>query len=151
MEAGYPKKAVCKRDSFFRQAVLGCQNQDISTVPEHLIGIWKSTDARYATCYVEFSKKFVTFGTDNQSVRTHDIRKINSTPLQDNRIVYTFHYRDNEREKWQLIVTYNAHPEPTIRLKNLQGVWVLSNSEDVESEDACEEEHFSFTEAYKAV
>jgi hypothetical protein len=23
MEAGYPKKAVCKRDSFFRQAVLG--------------------------------------------------------------------------------------------------------------------------------
>jgi len=112
-------------------ACISCQNQNSATVPEHLIGIWRSADARYADRYLEFSKNLVTFGTGSNSEATHHVQKVEPEKFDDNGIVYTFYYKDKERETGQLTLTYNPGPVPNIRLKNHREIWQLSESKDM--------------------
>ncbi len=110
---------------------IGCK-QDTITVPQHLIGVWKTSAPTFADRSLEFSENVLAFGIGNEDAVSHFIGKIESVTLEDNRIEYTFHYKDSEEEKWMLILTYSPDSGGVIQLKNRTEIWKISHCEVLE-------------------
>lgn len=109
---------------------IGCKQDN--TVPQHLIGVWKTSTPKFEGCYLKFSESFLVFGTADGDGVLHFIRKIESVKLEENKILYTIHYKDQEEEKWVLILTYSLDSGGVIQLKNRTEIWKISNNEELE-------------------
>ena len=106
---------------------IGCQDMQDVTVPLHLIGIWETSAPKFEDRYLEFTERLIIFGTGEDSLKLHRIWKIETTKSKGNRILYTFHYKDSEGEKWTLALTYNPDSGGTIQLQNRDEIWEKSD------------------------
>lgn len=106
---------------------IGCQDMQDVTVPLHLIGIWETSAPKFEDRYLEFTERLIIFGTGEDSWKLHRIWKIETAKSKGNRILYTFHYKDSEEEKWTLALTYNPDSGGTIQLQNRDEIWEKSD------------------------
>ena len=98
----------------------GCQKE--VTVPQHLIGVWETSGPKYADCYIRITEDSLIFGVGEGTELLHTIVKIEDTQ-KNNGIIYTFHYKDSEGEKWTLSLLYNPDSGGAIQLQNRQEIW----------------------------
>lgn len=94
----------------------GCQPERKS-LPAGLIGVWKSSDPRYAGRFLQFSHDRVTFGTGKGSVSIHTITKIVRMPQADT-FHYTITYVNEEGQNYRLAFVYDPARGGVIWFKN---------------------------------
>jgi hypothetical protein len=104
---------------------LGCQEN--IPLPQHLIGVWKTSAPQYEDRYLKITENSLIYGTGKGEEVSHTIEKIHGKQ-EDGETIYTIHYRDMEGEKWSLTFIYNP-VSGTIKLKNKNDIWEKVKSE----------------------
>lgn len=94
----------------------GCQPGNKST-PDDLIGVWKTTDSRYAGRSFELTKDHIIFGTGENSASFHPIAEIQKLP-QAGANLYTIIYVNQEGQKYKFSFFYNSDSGGVIWFKN---------------------------------
>ena len=92
------------------------------TVPEALMGEWRTPAPRYEDRYLRFTTSSLAFGIGDGQEVSHPIRKIKATK-EHHATVYTVHYSDSEGDESTLMLTYRFDTEETIQLKNRNEIW----------------------------
>jgi hypothetical protein len=108
-------------------ALIGCQDNSNRTVPPHLIGVWTTSTPKYADRFLQFTEHHLIFGIGTGQEISHSIDKVDSTQANGRDIVYTFHYKDAEGEKWTLTVTYYMDTK-ILKLQYRDDIWELTRS-----------------------
>jgi hypothetical protein len=106
----------------------GCQKN--IPVPQHLIGVWKTSAPQYEDRYLKITEDSLIFGIGNGEEVSHTIEKIN-VEQEGGETIYTFHYKDKEGEKWDLTLIYSP-VAGTIKLKHKNDIWEKVKSESPE-------------------
>jgi len=97
----------------------GCQGK--VSVPQHLLGVWKTSKPQYEDRYLKITEDSLTYGIGNGEEVSHSIEKIN-VEQEGGETIYTLHYKDMEGEKWDLTLIYSP-VSGTIKLKNRNDIW----------------------------
>jgi len=83
--------------------VAGCGAQQSSTLPEELVGVWRTPTPPYADRYFELQPRAISFGTGGGSAPTHVIDSVEMT-RQGHQTLYTVTYRDGgQRYRWSFL------------------------------------------------
>jgi hypothetical protein len=100
-------------------SLMACQ--DNIPLPQHLVGVWKTSAPQYEDRYLKITEDSLIYGIGEGEEVSHTVERI--TAKQENgETTYTFHYKDAEGEKWDLVLIYNPASE-TVRLKNRNDTW----------------------------
>ncbi|MDQ7844493.1 MAG: hypothetical protein QN141_12110 [Armatimonadota bacterium] len=102
----------------------GCGTRRSSTVPEELVGVWRTPTPPYADRYFELRPDAIVFGTGEGGSSSHPIDRVESR-RQGPLTLYTVFYRDGEqRYRWAFLYDPVGR---SIRMKNRVGiVWSKS-------------------------
>lgn len=102
--------------------LLACGARKFPSVPDELVGVWKTSAPQYADRFFELRKSFIVFGTGEASVSVHFIEYVEEAPAGE-RTLYTISYLDDgKRYRWSF--SYDPEHGKVIRLKNqTQMVW----------------------------
>ena len=98
----------------------GCQEN--VPVPQHLIGVWKTSAPQYEDRYLKITENSLIYGIGSGEEVAHSIEKID-VEQKDGETTYTFHYKDIEGEKWSLTLIYSPVSGGIIKLKNKNDIW----------------------------
>lgn len=105
---------------------LECSFHRVVSMPEDLIGVWKTPDKKYADRYFELEKDQVVFSTGGRGVTAHPIDRIEEYS-ENGKIQFIIYYPNDEGDEYQFSFYY----DPTyrvIRFKNQEqfewGKWV---------------------------
>jgi len=95
--------------------------QENIPLPQHLVGVWKTSAPQYEDRYLKITEGSLTYGIGEGEEVSHTVKRIN-VKQENGETIYTFHYRDAEGEKCDLALIYNPVSE-TVRLKNRNDTW----------------------------
>ena len=101
---------------------LGCQSRETAVVPDELVGVWKTAQAKYEDRSFQFTRDTLIFGIGQDHVDVHPIRKIEKT--QEGQVfLYAVTYLDR-REGVLNTFSFSHDPNPggLIKLKNQSGI-----------------------------
>jgi hypothetical protein len=104
----------------------GCQQDN--TIPPQLIGMWTADDPKYEGRYMKFTDNFLIFGIGDGREVSHYVEKIEAEQAGEG-TSYSFHYRDSEGEKWTLNFIYDPGSGGTIKMRNRDEIWRMSDRE----------------------
>ena len=96
-----------------------------ATIPDELIGVWKTLAFKYRDTFFELRKKAITFGTKEGDINTYTIKNIKRKKNRnDEWISYTVYYQNEYLQKSEFHFYYNSSQNGLIRSKNQQNlVW----------------------------
>ena len=100
---------------------LGCQYRLLNSVPEDLIGVWKTAERKYADRYFELKKDRIIFSTGGWKVTAHPIERIEERGGSE-KILYIIFYPNYDGNEYQFSFYYDP----------LQGVIRFKNQEQFE-------------------
>jgi len=90
-----------------------------NTVPEELLGVWKTSAPKYKDCFLELTKVAIIFRTAEGEDDYNTIKSIKMKKIpKENRILYTISYLDRERQEFKFPIYYNQKNSGVIRFKN---------------------------------
>jgi hypothetical protein len=93
--------------------VSGCGTKTYKEVPDQVMGVWKTTAAKYGDRYFELKKDSIVFGQGGHSVTTYSITNIKVKDAKLYKIEYVG--GEGQAEQWEF--TYD--PETNVlRLKS---------------------------------
>ncbi len=95
---------------------LGCQYRQLSSVPEELIGVWKTAERKYADRFFELKKDRIIFSTGGWGVSAHPIDRIEER-REDGNLLYIIYYPNGPGDE----IEFSFYYDPTqgvIRFKN---------------------------------
>ncbi|MFQ5897231.1 MAG: hypothetical protein ACE5JN_03200 [Candidatus Methylomirabilia bacterium] len=95
----------------------GCQFGQHTTVPDDLIGVWKTSAPKYADRFFEITKDTIIFGTGNGNTTVHPIWKI-ETARDSYDTLYTISYVALEGEVYNFSFYHALTGGGVIRFKN---------------------------------
>ncbi len=72
--------------------LVGCGSQSRS-IPDDLVGVWRTTTPTYADRSIEFTRTTITFGTGNGGSYTRTVVAVEKSEEQGE-VLYTVSYRD---------------------------------------------------------
>ncbi len=102
---------------------LGCSFHSVVSMPEDLIGVWKTAEKKYADRYFELRAERVIFSTGGWGVTAHPIDRIEEYS-EDGKILYIVYYPNEEGDEYQFSFYYDS-AQSVIRFKNQeQFEWV---------------------------
>ena len=104
---------------FLVGAFSGCRVARLESVPDELVGVWKTTSPRYQDRFFEISEDLVVFGTGGRNTEAHPIVSI-SEALEDERLLYAISYESAEGEESEFSFYYDPAGSGVIRFKNQQ-------------------------------
>ena len=98
-------------------ASLGCRSERTTTVPNELVGVWKTSEPRYADRFLELTTTSIVFGAGEGAA---DIRPISGVQKvrEQGGLLYTVLYANAEGREATFSFYYDPAPPGTIRLKN---------------------------------
>ena len=99
---------------------------DKTAVPEHLLGVWGTSEPKFAHCKIEFLQGHLILGLANGRDTYCRIDKITSVQESGQRVMYTIHYRDEGGSGSTLCFRYDPHSGGTLQLKNHSEIWERS-------------------------
>ncbi len=97
----------------------GCESRESRTVPEELLGVWKTSAPKYRDCYLQLTEESIIFantavaGGYNMN-RISKIEKVH----EGEETLYTIHYKDSQGQEYKLPFFYHPSSGGAIRLKN---------------------------------
>ena len=112
-------KGFCSALIIIFVALLGCQSKDSSTLPNELLGVWKTAAPKYKDCSFVLKEGFIIYISGNllENIDVNFISRIEKTP-RDAGIFYTLHCLKSKGQEF--IVSFYYYPEEggIIRFKN---------------------------------
>jgi hypothetical protein len=114
-----------------------CGRKATISIPEELIGVWKTTAPPYADRFFEIKTDEVVFGTGEETFDTYPITKIKTEKdPKEQRTLYTLYYRSIEGQEYQFSFYYDPENHGTIRFKNQKEMaWTKKEASDEKSDD----------------
>lgn len=110
----------------------GCHSGE-SSLPEELIGVWKTSAPKYRHSYIEFMSRIVIFGnTEKNHTLIYHINKVEKVNEEES-ILYTI--TSNSKEEEEYMFSFHHHPgnDAVIRLKNQNQIeWKKSDTQTTE-------------------
>lgn len=100
---------------------LGCQSAKDNTVPNALVGVWKTSAQKYADRFFEITADRVIFAIGGGKTNSHPIAEI-ETLREETRILYTITYLSAEAKKYKFSFYYDPANGGVIRFKNQQRI-----------------------------
>jgi len=100
------------------------------TVPDDLIGVWKTSAPQYEDRFFEIKKDQIIFGTGDGNSDTHRINNIEMEKIRgvESRL-YTIHYKNLEGQEYKFSFYYDPIKHGVIRFKNQDNiVWTREES-----------------------
>jgi hypothetical protein len=100
------------------------------TVPDDLIGVWKTSTPQYEDRFFEIKKDEIIFGTGEGNSDTHRINNIEMEKIRgvESRL-YTIHYKNLEGQECKFSFYYDPTKRGVIRFKNQEKmVWTREES-----------------------
>ena len=89
----------------------------IKTVPDQLLGVWKTKDARYADRSLEFTPQSVTFSTGGSGSQTYTIDEIEKVSVKSETL-YTITYMDTHLDEYRLSFFFHGTDGGMLSFKN---------------------------------
>ena len=99
----------------------GCQPETNTTVPDELVGVWKTSAPKYADRFFELTKDVVIFGTGEKNDLVHAILNVEEVRA-NKRILYTIHYGNEEGQEYEWSFYYDSANGGAIRFKNQEEI-----------------------------
>jgi len=97
--------------------IMGCQSRKDNPVPENLLGVWKTSEPRYANRFFKLTKDAITFGTGGDNVDTYPIASIERTRDEEG-LLYNIHYLIREGQQYTFSIYYDSTNHGVIHFKN---------------------------------
>jgi len=102
-------------------------NRDL---PDKLLGVWETTEAKYEDRYFLLDKKAIGFGTGDGNVDWYEITQVDAA-IRRNKTLYTIEYKTDEGTVFRRSLYYYAGNGGTIKFENQANIeWVLVDNED---------------------
>jgi hypothetical protein len=97
----------------------GCRSERTRTVPDELVGVWKTSEPRYADRFLELTRTSIAFGTGEGKADVRSVAAVEKA-REDGKILYTVSYADPEGHESTFSFYYDPARAGVIRLKNQQ-------------------------------
>lgn len=109
----------------FTIILFGCQEKKLLLVPDNLVGIWKTTESRYADRSFEFTHSAIIFGIGEGEFERYTIDYLKMKRTRDGKsTIYTIFYHDQEGEEYILTFYYYPEKNGVIKVKYQENtVW----------------------------
>jgi hypothetical protein len=102
----------------FLVIILGCESKKIASVPDNLIGVWGTSDPKYADRTFEITRSDVIFQTGEGTFDTYSIASIEMEKNQGENPLYTINYKNKEGLKYKFIFSHDPKDGGLIKFKN---------------------------------
>jgi hypothetical protein len=97
-------------------------------LPDELVGVWTTSDPRYADRHLDLTKATIIFGTGKESIDTNFISNVEKR-LQDKAILYTIYFHRVGGPEDRVSFYYDPANGGIIRFKNQEHIdWKKGNS-----------------------
>ncbi len=96
--------------------ILGCGTKPYSTLPDELVGVWKTSAPQYAGRYFELKRDMIVFGTGGGTASSHVIDRIQEAREGDQTLYTIFYTEDGTKYHWSFY--YDPVLGKSIRLKH---------------------------------
>jgi len=115
----------------FLPVVFGCEPERKIIVPDHLVGLWKTSAPKYADRYFEFTKKMLIFKVGEEEIAIHQIKDFEKFgDGEDTRYTITYLSLGG---KYKFSFSYDPANDGLITIANQKGVqW--TRKEEVKGE-----------------
>jgi hypothetical protein len=101
--------------------LLGCGPEKTKTIPEELLGTWKTSDPKYADTYLELKRDTIVFGLAEGPPKVHSVLAVEKSREKGN-LLYGIEYQGEERESYKFSFYYDASGGGTLQWKNQPGI-----------------------------
>ena len=98
-------------------AMVGCESGKEKTVPDDLLGVWKTSEPRYADRFFELRKDAIIFGTGGDNADTYPVDSVEKTHDEEG-LLYHIYYLNLEGEQYTFSIYHDTTNHGVIRLKN---------------------------------
>jgi hypothetical protein len=102
-------------------AFIGCGRERTKTVPDELVGIWKSSAPKYADTFIELTKTTITFGAGEAGSHVRSVVGVEKAREEGNAL-YTVFYVDAQGVEYKLAFYYEPGNGGVMRWKNQQSI-----------------------------
>jgi hypothetical protein len=97
-------------------------------LPEELVGVWKTSNPKYADRYLSLTRATIIFGTSKGTIDLNFISNVEKT-LQDKAILYTVYFHRSEGEEDNVSFYYDPKNGGIIKFKNQTHIaWIKDDS-----------------------
>jgi len=91
----------------------------IKSIPEELLGVWETSDPRYAETYFEFGLNMLSFKDKEGNITDHMITSIKRKKTEGNNwLEYKIKYKNKETKEIEFSFYYDPTDKGSLRLKN---------------------------------
>ncbi|MFH1674978.1 MAG: hypothetical protein ABIF87_16360 [Pseudomonadota bacterium] len=97
-------------------------------LPDELVGVWTTSDSRYADRMLDLSKVTIIFGTGKDNIDTYFISNVKKK-LHEDATLYTVYFHNLEGLKDRASFYYEPQNGGTIRFKNQKQAWSKQKSD----------------------
>jgi hypothetical protein len=101
----------------------GCQSKKVSTFPDEVLGVWRTSAPKYQDCFVELAKNLIIFAnlTAIDNIQINCIQEIEEI-RKGKRLLYIIHYEDAKGQEYKFPLYYDPSKGGVIRFKNQQQI-----------------------------
>jgi hypothetical protein len=99
----------------------GCQSENGSTVPEHLLGVWTTPHPKYADRYFELRNDAIIFGHGGENFEVHALEDVDQT-REEGSILYTITHLNHHGQRFTFAFYYDPANNGAIRFKNQKDI-----------------------------
>ena len=97
-------------------ALAGCGPESSKTVPDDLIGVWKTSAPKYADTFVELTRTTIAFGAGEKGTHLRSVVKV-TKERNEGGLLYTVFYTDPEGQEYTFAFYYDP-ADGMLRWKN---------------------------------
>ena len=102
-------------------SLIGCGSERTKTVPDELIGTWKTSAAKYADTFIELTRTTITFGAGEAGSHIRSVVAVEKV-REDGNTLYTVLYKDPEGQEYKLAFYYDPASDGVMRWRNQQSI-----------------------------
>ena len=97
--------------------IFGCQAPTEKTVPDVLLGVWKTSEPKYADRFLELKKDAIIFGTGGDTFDHYPVEGVEQTS-DEGGLLYHIYYLNREGQRYTFSIYYDSKDHGVIRFKN---------------------------------
>jgi hypothetical protein len=101
--------------------ICGCQPGNGHTVPEHLLGVWKTSHPKYADRYFEIRKDVIIFGQGEGKSEFHAIADVDQSADGESTL-YTITHVNHDGQRFTFAFYYRPDDHGALWFKNQKDI-----------------------------
>lgn len=98
-------------------AMLGCTPGHEKTVPQDLLGVWTTSEPKYADRFFELTKDAIIFGTGGDNFEVYSVESVERTRDEEG-LVYNIRYLNHVGQPYAFSIYYDPSNRGVIRFKH---------------------------------